>query len=55
VLDDTYSRNYIISMQIDFDLEKRTKTLTERGLDFARAGEVFAGRHLTAEDTREDY
>ena len=42
-------------MQIDFDPDKRNKALTERGLDFARAGEVFAGRHFTAEDTREDY
>lgn len=42
-------------MEIEFDPEKRNKTLAERGLDFARAGEVFAGHHLTAEDTREDY
>lgn len=42
-------------MQIEFDPEKREKTLIERGLDFARADEVFAGRHFTAEDTREDY
>lgn len=42
-------------MQIDFDPEKRDKTLTERGLDFARAGEVFAGVNVTAEDARFDY
>ncbi|APR03274.1 BrnT family toxin [Thauera chlorobenzoica] len=42
-------------MEIEFDSDKRDKTLTERGMDFARAGEVFAGRHFTAEDTREDY
>lgn len=42
-------------MEIEFDPEKRDKTLIERGLDFARAAEVFAGRHFTAEDTREDY
>lgn len=24
-------------------------------MDFARANEVFAGRHFTAEDNREDY
>lgn len=42
-------------MEIEFDPEKRDKTLAERGLDFARAGEVFAGRHFTAEDAREDY
>jgi uncharacterized DUF497 family protein len=42
-------------MNIEFDPVKRDKTLAERGLDFACAGEVFAGRHFTAEDTREDY
>jgi hypothetical protein len=42
-------------MEIEFDPAKRDKTLSERGLDFARAGELFAGRHLTAEDAREDY
>ncbi|WP_323016220.1 BrnT family toxin [Castellaniella sp.] len=42
-------------MEIEFDPEKRDKTLTERGLDFARADEVFAGRHFTLEDTRENY
>jgi uncharacterized DUF497 family protein len=26
---------------------KRAQTLRERGLDFAKAGEVFAGRHAT--------
>ena len=45
----------VIRMQIEFDTDKRDKTLAERGLDFARAGEVFAGRHFTAEDLREDY
>ena len=29
--------------------------MADRGLDFARAVEVFAGRHFTAEDFREDY
>jgi uncharacterized DUF497 family protein len=42
-------------MQIEFDNNKRDKTLTERGMDFARAAEVFAGRHFTAEDLREGY
>lgn len=42
-------------MVVDFDPQKRNKTLAERGLDFARADEVFAGRHFTAEDVREDY
>ena len=30
-------------MQIEFDPDKRDKTLMQRGLDFAHAGEVFAG------------
>ncbi|TDN63227.1 BrnT family toxin [Paraburkholderia sp. BL10I2N1] len=42
-------------MQIEFDNNKRDRTMAERGLDFARADEVFAGRHFTAEDQREDY
>jgi len=40
---------------IEFDPKKRAKTLAERGIDFAGAEEVFAGRHFTAEDIREDY
>ncbi|MDI6746501.1 MAG: BrnT family toxin [Rhodocyclaceae bacterium] len=42
-------------MQIEFDPDKREKTLTERGLDFARAVEMFAGVSVTAEDARFDY
>lgn len=42
-------------MEIEFDPEKRDKTMAERGIEFARAAEVFAGRHFTAEDLREDY
>lgn len=42
-------------MQIEFDSEKRLRTLVERQLDFARAGEIFAGAHMTAADTRIDY
>jgi uncharacterized DUF497 family protein len=45
----------IIGMDIEFDPDKRDKTLAERGLDFARAGEVFAGPTLTQRDSREDY
>ena len=41
-------------MQIEFDPEKRNKALTERGLDFARAEDVFAGVNVTAEDARFD-
>lgn len=42
-------------MDIEFDQEKRDKTLSERGLDFARANEVFAGPMATLADTRADY
>ncbi len=42
-------------MQIEFDPAKRDRTLAERGLDFQRAAEVFAGHHLTAHDTRDGY
>ncbi|MDD2667028.1 BrnT family toxin [Zoogloea sp.] len=42
-------------MRIEFDTEKRDKTLLERGLDFACAGEVFAGVTVTFEDARQNY
>jgi uncharacterized DUF497 family protein len=42
-------------MDIEFDEAKRTLTLEERGLDFAHAGEVFAGVQITQEDDRRDY
>ena len=42
-------------MLIKFDPAKRTDTLQSRGLDMARAGEVFAGATLTVEDDRRDY
>ena len=42
-------------MQITYDPAKREKTLQERGLDFARANEVFAHRHFTKPDLRECY
>lgn len=42
-------------MKIEFNARKRDKTLVERGLDFARVGEVFAGHHFTAPDRRVDY
>ena len=42
-------------MRLTFDEIKRVKTLSDRGLDFARAGEVFAGNSKTVEDTRHDY
>lgn len=42
-------------MEIEFDPVKRDKTLLERGLDFARASEVFKGTHFTGQDTRANY
>lgn len=42
-------------MRITFDPAKRARTLTERGLDFADAAQVFAGLHATLEDMRRDY
>jgi uncharacterized DUF497 family protein len=42
-------------VRITFDPAKREKTLRERGLDFADAAQVFAGRTLTRLDLREDY
>jgi uncharacterized DUF497 family protein len=42
-------------MQIEFDSDKRDKTLAECGLDFARASEVFAGPSVTNEDVRTNY
>jgi uncharacterized DUF497 family protein len=42
-------------MEIDYDPEKRAKTLAERGLDFEDAVQIFAGTSLTLEDDRQDY
>ena len=42
-------------MAVEFDAAKRDITLEVRGLDMARAGEVFAGATLTVEDDRQDY
>lgn len=42
-------------MAITFDPPKRDKALAERGLDFAAAEVVFAGRVFTFDDEREDY
>ena len=42
-------------MNLEFDQVKRDKTLLERGLDFARAVEVFEGIHFTGQDKRVDY
>lgn len=42
-------------MRLTFDPAKRAKTLLERGLDFARANEVFEGVTVTKDDNRLDY
>lgn len=42
-------------MRITFDDEKRRLTLENRSLDFADAGQIFAGYHYTDPDTRIDY
>ncbi len=42
-------------MKFEFDPVKRDKTLMARGLDFARAGEVFNCVHLTGQDSRTGY
>ena len=42
-------------MEITFDPNKRKKVLEERGLDFADASEIFAGRTATVEDVRRVY
>ncbi len=42
-------------MEIEYDEAKRRKILEERGLDIARAGEIFDGAELSWIDDREDY
>lgn len=42
-------------MDISFDPGTRAETLRNRGLDFADAGLVFAGRTVTIQDLRRDY
>jgi uncharacterized protein len=42
-------------VRITFDPAKRAACLVHRGLDFADAAEVFAGRHATHRNDREDY
>ena len=42
-------------MQIDFDPAKRNWTLESRGLDMARAREIFEGVNYAVEDDRRDY
>lgn len=42
-------------MMIEFDPAKRQLTLDNRGLDMARAEEIFDGTSITIEDDRRDY
>ena len=42
-------------MVLELDENKRRFTLDVRGLDTARAGEVFAGATLTVADDRKNY
>ncbi|MGO9759290.1 MAG: hypothetical protein ACLPNY_22060 [Roseiarcus sp.] len=42
-------------MKIEFDPAKRDWTLRGRGLDMARANEIFSGETLTVADDRRDY
>jgi hypothetical protein len=42
-------------MDLDGDPKKWAKTFSERGLDFADAALIFAGRTISAEDKRCDY
>ena len=42
-------------MLIEFDTNKRDKTLFERGIDFADAAKVFAGHQYTLQDKRQEY
>jgi uncharacterized DUF497 family protein len=42
-------------MRVEFDEAKRRLTLDRRGLDMARAIELFAGATITAQDDRRDY
>ncbi|MCC7168220.1 MAG: BrnT family toxin [Rhodospirillales bacterium] len=40
---------------LSWDESKRAQTLAKRGLDFADAEELFAGRHFTSPDERRNY
>ena len=42
-------------MRIEFDNAKRAATIRTRGLDMARAADVFSGATLTVEDDRQAY
>ena len=42
-------------MLIEYDSDKREKTLSDRGLDFCDAPIVWSGQHFTKIDNRVDY
>jgi len=42
-------------MRVTYDPAKRERTLRERGLDFERAKDVFAGLTIDIPDLRRDY
>ena len=42
-------------VKITYDVAKRARTLTERGLDFADASKILAGAEFTQEDDCFDY
>ena len=42
-------------MLIEYDSDKRDKTLSDRGLDFCDAPIVWSGQHFTKIDNRVDY
>ena len=42
-------------MRIVHDVEKRARTLRDRGLASERCAEIFTGTELTRQDTRGDY
>jgi uncharacterized DUF497 family protein len=46
---------HLIVVRITFDPAKRQAALNDRGLNFADAETVFAGRTINLRDTRRDY
>ena len=44
-----------MTFRITYDPAKRARTFDERGVDFERSGEVFAGPHFSGPDDRRDY
>jgi uncharacterized protein len=44
-----------LNWRIEFDTQKRLQTLLVRGLDFARASEIFADAVVEIEDARRAY